>query len=102
MRVLSLKPLREFWERHPDAEAVLRRWFKVAERAHWERWADVKVTFPQADLVPAQSGVKMVVFNVGGNKFRVVAHVPFRAGWMFIKRVLTHAEYSRDRWKEDL
>ncbi len=102
MRVLSLGPLREFWERYPDSEAVLRRWYRAAERAYWERWAEVKITFPQADLVPMRSGVKMVVFNVGGNKFRVVAHVPFRGGWMFIKKVMTHAEYSRDRWKEEL
>jgi mRNA interferase HigB len=103
MRVLSIRPLREFWEKHPESEVALKRWFRAAEQAHWERWADVKTSFPQADLVPVHSGVKMAVFNVGGNKYRVVAHVPFReGGWMFVKCVLVHSEYSRDRWKEEL
>lgn len=102
MRVLSLAPLREFWGRHPESEVPLRRWFRLTEQAYWEQWADVKAQFPHADLVEVRSGVKMAVFNVGGNKYRVVAHIPFRSGWMFIKRVLTHAEYSRDRWKEEL
>lgn len=102
MHVITRKRLREFWERHAPSEEVLRRWYKVVDKAHWENWADVKATFPHADLVRVASGTTLVVFNVGGNAYRVVARVLCEYGRVYVKRVMTHAEYSKDRWKEAL
>ena len=102
MHVISKKRLREFWERHPVSEEVLRRWFKVVDKAHWERWPDLKATFPRADLVTVASGTRMAVFDVGGNDYRVVARVLFGFGRVYVRSVMTHAEYSKDRWKEAL
>lgn len=87
---------------HASSEEVLRRWYKVVDKAYWKNWADVKATFPHADLVRGYSGTTLVVFNVGGNAYRLVVRVLFEYGRVYIKRVMTHAEYSKDRWKETL
>jgi len=102
MHVITRKRLREFWDEHASSEEALRRWYKVAEKAHWRIWADVRATFPHADLVKAASGTTFVVFNVGGNTYRVVVRILFEYGRVYIKRVMTHAEYSKGRWKETL
>ncbi len=102
MHVISKKRLREFWDEHASSEEVLRRWFKVVDKTQWERWADLKATFPHADLVRVASGTTLVVFNVGGNDYRVAARVLFEFGRVYVKRVMTHAEYSKERWKEGL
>src|SRR5258708_39132424 len=102
MYVITRKRLSEFWNVHAASEEALRRWHKVVNRAHWTNWADLKATFPHADLVKASSGTTFVVFNVGGNSYRLVARILFEYGRVYIKRVMTHAEYSKEQWKETL
>ena len=102
MHVISKKRLREFWDEHASAEVALRRWYKVVSHARWEQWSDVKATFSSADQVKVASGTPMVVFNVGGNNYRVVTRALFEFGRVYIKRVMTHAEYGKGRWKGDL
>ncbi len=102
MHVISRKRLREFWERHPKAESSLGRWHKVASKAYWRNLADVRTTFPHADLVKVAGGTTLVVFNVGGNDYRLAARVLFEYGRVYIRKVMTHAEYSREHWKEVL
>ena len=70
VRVISLKPLREFWERHDDAEEPLRFWYKTATNATWSSLQDVRRTCPQADGVKTSGGDTLTVFNIGGNKVR--------------------------------
>lgn len=96
MWVISKRRLREFWGRHPDAQRRLLAWYQVVEEAEWDRPDDVKRTFPSADFVG-----RFVVFNVGGNNYRVIARIEFRLHKVFIRCVLTHAEYSREDWKRD-
>ena len=72
MRVISRKVLREFWGVRPDAEPSLRQWEAVVMRSDWRDWADLKVTYGSADKVE-----KYVVFNVGGNKYRLIAMVSY-------------------------
>lgn len=80
-----------FWESgHGDAEQPLRYWFTVTERADWKMYADVKKDFPSADMVGNRA-----VFNIGGNKYRLVAVVNFESKYVLIKWVGTHAEYDR-------
>lgn len=100
MHVISMKRLREFWERHPDAEILLRRWHKAASKARWHNITEAREDFPHADPVKAASGTTMTVFNVGGNNYRVIARVIYEYNRVYVKMVLTHAEYSKDRWKE--
>ena len=94
MHVVSHKAIRLFASRHPDARAPFDRWYRVAKRADWERFADVKQTFNSADFV-----APYVVFDVGGNKYRLVAEINFRKRVLFIRRILTHKEYEKGAWR---
>lgn len=96
MHIISIKRLREFWEQFPDAEKPLRAWHQVAEKASWQSIVDVRDTYPHADKVGG-----CLVFNIGGNRFRLVVTVRFEYGKMYIRSVMTHAEYNRMTWKEE-
>ncbi len=77
MRVISLKALREFWDRHPDAEEPLRQWYKTANAAAWKSLKDVRQTYPHADGVGAKRGETPTVINIGGNKYRLIARIRY-------------------------
>lgn len=95
MRVLSRRRLREFWERHPDAQTPLDAWHKRAEKADWKKFADLRGDYRTADLVGPY-----VVINVGGNKYRLILEVFFESGVILVRHVLTHKEYDLGHWKE--
>jgi mRNA interferase HigB len=97
MHIISEKKLREFWEKRPDAEEPLRAWIRVTRRAGWKSFAEVRSVYARADLVGP-----LVVFNIGGNKYRLIAAIHFNRGKVYIRHVLTHAEYDRGGWKEGL
>ena len=104
MRVISLKRLREFWEKHPDSERPLRTWHKIAELHEWSSLSELRVVFPSADVVRLKCNVNVVVFNVGGNKYRLIVRIlyrekEFKKGFIYVKRILTHADYDRIDWK---
>ncbi|NLE58958.1 MAG: type II toxin-antitoxin system HigB family toxin [Planctomycetes bacterium] len=101
-RVISIRRLREFWDEHPDAETPLREWYKVARNAEWQSLQEVRTTYPNADAVTVDSGATMTVFNIGGNKFRLITSIWYRGQQIYIKMVLTHPEYSKDKWKKQL
>ena len=94
MHVISTKKLREFWERHPRARAPLEAWYQVARHADRETFADVRATFNAADQVD-----RFTVFDFGGNKFRLIAVIHFNRGKLYVRHVLTHAEYDEGKWK---
>ncbi len=96
MHVISLKKLREFWERWPEAESPLRAWHRVAEHAAWECFADVREVYAHADQVG-----RCTVFNIAGNKFRLVVVIHFDRGKVYVRHVMTHEEYDRGAWKGD-
>ena len=96
MHVISKKKLREFWGKHSKAKSPLEAWYQVAKRAEWENLADVRKTFNTADLVG-----RFVVFDIGGNKYRLIAVIHFNRGKLFVRHVLTHAEYDQGKWKDD-
>jgi mRNA interferase HigB len=96
MHVISKKRLRELWQLRPDAEPGLTAWYKVASKTNWDTFADLRQTYPHADLVG-----KCIVFNVCGNRYRLVTTTRFDLGRMYIRSVMTHSEYDRDRWKEE-
>ena len=96
MRVISRRRLREFWLVHPDAESPLRTWFKVVNETTWNSFPELRQTYPSADQVG-----RLVVFNVGGNRYRLVARVDYQWQKLFVRAVMTHAEYSKGGWKND-
>ncbi len=92
MQVLSLRALRECWEKHPQAERPLRTWYAMVEEASWAGPADVKRQFGAAvDFV----GDDRAIFDIGGNKFRVIVGVSYPFRRVMVKFVGTHAEYDR-------
>lgn len=94
MRVISRAALRDFWRQHPDAERALRGWEKRVKYADWKGFADTRADFPASDRVG-----KFVVFNVGGNKYRLICSIHFNRGRLYIRNVLTHEEYDKGYWK---
>jgi mRNA interferase HigB len=103
MWIVSLKAIRDFWTSgHAKAEAPLREWYKLAKAAEWSSLADVRKMFPSADSVMVESGKSVVVFNVGGNNYRLITAIHYNLEKVFILRVLTHAEYSKNKWKAQL
>ncbi|HUU22231.1 MAG TPA: type II toxin-antitoxin system HigB family toxin [Phycisphaerae bacterium] len=100
MRGISLKPLREFWQRHPDAKASLRLWYKTAVAAEWSDLQELRRTYPHADAVRAASGDTLTVFHVGGNKYRLIARIRYDYRLINVRAVLTHEAYGRGAWKE--
>jgi mRNA interferase HigB len=95
MHVISKKRLRDFWSEHSDAEGPLRAWHQEAERSEWERFADLRARFPSADQVG-----RFTVFNVGGNKYRLIVVIHFNRGKVYVRHVLTHADYALGAWKK--
>ena len=91
MRVLSKPIILAFAELHPDAAPSLRAWYREARRADWATFAEVRESFGSAD----RAG-DLTVFNIAGNKYRLVAHIRHDWGKCFIRHIFTHAEY--DEW----
>lgn len=91
MNVISRRPLIEFWGKHPKAEAPLRAWYALVEKSDWANTSDIRATFNSADFV----GDNRVVFNIGGNNYRIVAHIAYKHKRVLIKFVGTHSEYDK-------
>lgn len=100
MRVISLKPLREFWQLHPDAEEPLRLWYKMATSAEWSSLSDFRQTYPHADGVRVKESDALTVFNIGGNKYRLIARIRYDHQLVNVRHVLTHRDYDKGGWKE--
>lgn len=93
MRIVSHKALKAFYETsgHEEAKVPLQRWYDIAENAEWHNFAEMRADFPAVDSV----GNQHYVFNIGGNKFRLVVVVKFVMGYIFIRFVGIHSEYDK-------
>ena len=91
MRIIALRTLRDFWEKHPAAQVPLRSWHALASRADWRTPADVKAAYRNASFIANNR----IVFNVKGNDVRLVVAVHYNRGMMFIRFVGTHRDYDR-------
>jgi len=95
VHVISRKALKDFWGEHPDSKTGLVRWFKIMRTTDFQNFSELQATFPAADYVD-----DLIVFNIGGNKYRLIASVHFNRSKVYIRHVLTHSEYDRERWKQ--
>jgi mRNA interferase HigB len=91
MRIIARKTLCDFWRKHPDAEGPLKAWFAEASRAAWRTMIDIKRQHATASVVDGER----VVFNVGGNKYRLVVKVWFGGKTVWIKFIGTHRSYDQ-------
>ena len=103
MDIIGAEKLDEFAQRHPNARSALNRWFRLIDEGTFKSIVELRETFPHADPVPTRSGelsrtgrrTTLTVFNIGGNKARLTAFIQYRQQIVSIRRVETHAEYSK-------
>jgi mRNA interferase HigB len=102
MRVVKPSRLQEFARVYARARKSLENWYAVAKKAHWRNLVDLRRTLSNADEVKVASGKTVVVFNIGGNDFRLICAIHYDREKVFVLRFMTHAEYSKNNWKDTL
>ena len=94
VHVIAKPILVEFWTKHPDAEPSLDAWYRIMKTGVYADFNDLRATFASADYVDG-----LTVFNIGGNKYRLIASIHYNRHKVYIRAVLTHEEYDREGWK---
>jgi mRNA interferase HigB len=90
MNVVALRTLRAYWEANPTARAPLQTWYAVTKKAKWSSFNDLRATFNSADYVDGE-----VIFNIGGNNYRLKASLAYRTQRLYVKWIGTHSEYDK-------
>lgn len=96
MRIISRRTLREFWEKHSNAQTGLLLWYQRVSDSEFQNFNDLRQVFPSADKVG-----NFTVFNISGNNYRLITYIDYEYQTVFIRAVLTHAEYDKENWKND-
>ena len=100
MRIITKSRLLEFGENFSQARKPLAEWFSVVSKAQWDSFDDLRKIYSSADQVKVKSGHTVTVFNIGGNKFRLIAAIHYNNRKIFILSIMPHDEYEKDVWKE--
>ena len=96
MHVISYKRLRQFYRDHADAHAPLDNWYKLASYATWQNLINVQSLFPTAEAVE-----NFTLFNIRGNRYRLITAIEYERQLIYVKYIFTHAEYDKEQWKND-
>ena len=91
MRVIARKALREYWEKHNDVESSLKSWYSEVEKSEWSSPKNIKVDFPSASILSDNR----VVFNIKGNKYRLIVKINYDFKIVWIRFIGTHSEYNK-------
>jgi len=102
MRITRKEQVEQWANEYPDAATSLRRWYSIARMAQWQSITDLRRNFPHADMVKTGKGKVATVFNIAGNKYRLIAAIHYNARRIYTLRFLTHAQYDKDTWKDEL
>ncbi len=94
MHIITRKRLNEFVERYPETRTAIAHWYQLVKQNDFCSFSDLRLMFPSADQVG-----KLTVFNVGGNKVRLVVAIHYNRKKIYIRSVLTHAEYDENKWR---
>lgn len=95
MHVITRKRLNDFASQYPESHSALARWYKTVKSKNFSSFADLRRDFPNADQVG-----KLTVFNIGGNKFRLIAAIHYNRQKLYVRAILTHKEYDKGQWRE--
>ena len=95
MHIITRKRLNDFAQRYPSSRSALRRWYRLVKNSNFISFSDLRESFPDADRVG-----KLTVFNIGGNKVRLIAAIHYNRKKLYIRSVITHEEYNLGKWKE--
>lgn len=96
MHIITRTKLRLYWKKHPDSQNSLQLWYTRAKNAHWQNIAEVRQVYPSADKVS-----RLTVFNIRGNAYRLIVRIEYARQEIYIRHILTHAEYDKEDWKND-
>ena len=96
MHIISKKRLREFWKENSVAQLPLDNWYRVAKKATWQSIAETRAVFPHA-----YAAYDCTVFNIGGNKYRLIVEIKYDRQVIYVKHVLTHKDYDQGAWEKD-
>ena len=96
MHVISRKKLREYCNKHANSCEALDDWYRTVSKAKWTNLVEVQEIYPQAESVG-----NFTVFNIKGNKYRLIVSINYMQQIIYVKYVLTHAEYDKNNWKND-
>lgn len=96
MHIISHKKIRQFSLIHPQSENPLENWYRIVKHEEFKTFADVRRLFPSADQVG-----NFTIFNIGGNKFRLICFIRYETRKIYIRYILTHPEYDTGRWRTD-
>lgn len=96
MHVISRKILRDYCQSHADVCESLYDWYRVASKAQWNNLTEVQATYKNAKAVG-----NFTVFNIKGNHYRLIVDIIYPSQRIYLKYILTHAEYDKDKWKND-
>ena len=102
MKVIKQTTVRLWARKHPAAAPSLTGWLALIKAANFKNFVALREVYRSADLVRVASGRNVIVFNISGNNFRLVAAVHFNTQRVFVLRFMSHAEYSKNHWKETL
>lgn len=95
MRIIAKRTLMDMARAHGDCVEQVENWYNTARRKDWHSLAEVRASFRHADIVGDRT-----VFNVKGNDYRLIVHINYETGIIYIKHLLTHVEYDKGKWKE--
>ncbi len=101
-RIVSPARIREYARKFPSAGPSLNRWLKTVRDAEWQSPAELKAVFSDVDPVVVDSGRKVYVFNIEHNRHRLIAAIHFNTQSVYVLRILTHKDYDRAGWKDEL
>lgn len=102
MRIITRRRLNEYAQLQPNAAVSVSAWHDVAKKITWKSLPEVRQTFPNADPATVASGKTVTIFNIAGNHHRLITAIHYDTGKIFILQILTHSEYSKNRWKKSL
>lgn len=91
MRIIKRKTLADFWEKHEDSEQALKSWFNEVRHSEWKNTSDIKAKYRSADFITGSR----IVFNIKGNKYRLIVEVKYKLKIVYIRFIGTHAEYDK-------
>ena len=95
MHVITRKRLNDFAAKYPETRSALAQWYAIIRKTRFTNFVHLRQTFPHADLVG-----RFTVFDIGGNRVRLIAAIHYNRGKLYIRHVLTHDEYDRGKWKK--
>lgn len=102
MELIGRKVLETFKAKHADARAAVERWERLVWAATWRNFSELRRTLASADQVKLERELVITVFNIGGNKYRLISEVVYSARLIRALMILSHPEYARGRWKRNL